>query len=346
MVFVYAAVRRSAGADDETPPPFKWVSSGPVILASLVTLVLKLVISSVYGLWRLRIGEVVAERVTSVPAIPYALLRASVELQNPLLVLSVAVVAADRRASVRRLGWIVIAVGVVVQGVMAILNSRFAVLYLAFALGLGYLIVRWPPALFGRRVVRRAAVAALVAYALGVLALGTRGPQEGIASLSVVADNQGFNRFNCADLVAQTGLLTLADDPRIGIWDGYVWTFRRFVDPQGFDAFRRGLHTTAKSHMTDEYLHLPQADYFSCMATDAVGAFGPLGLMVLGVVLGGVVGLAARECGSGGGRPVRHVHGHQRRPGVRRLAVHVAVASARAGGVGRRGELRRCWRAS
>jgi hypothetical protein len=254
----------------------------------------RLVVIGRYHLWHLRIGELVAEVVVAVPTIPYNVLRLANEMVNPVLAVSVWLVARDPRPRTRLVGWISIGIASAFELLYAFLNSRYSVLLLFLALGLGYVQVRRPSPLFRRSLVRRLVLVAIVAYALGVGVLTLRGSSPGASQFNVVGDSQGLNRFNCADLVAQTELLPMRQNPSFSLWEGYTWTYRRFVDPAGFDRFRLSLQTTAKARLAERYLGTKQLDYYSCTATDAVGVFGPFGLALLALVVGLALGWAAR----------------------------------------------------
>ena len=183
------------------------------------------------------------------------------------------------------------------QLLFALLNSRFSILYLVVAGLLGVAVGARPRLNFDRRT-RRIAIAAFAGtYALGLAVLQLRASTGdkslGTSSLSVVADNQGLNRFNCIDLSAQ-----LAQFQRTpagpGVWEGQLWNAKRFVDQPGFERFRESLATTAKSKLILRYLGQRQTDYFSCVVTDGYGALGVLGLVALGAACGAVLRITRR----------------------------------------------------
>jgi hypothetical protein len=280
---LYARLRpRQRDRDRELDAPS--LNSRPITLLLFGVTLLRVVIIGRYHLWHLRIGEVVAAVVVAVPTVPYSVLRLANEMVYPLLTVAVWVIANDRRHRARWIGWGALAFAAVFELLYAMLNSRYSVLLLFLALGLGFVQVRPTSRLFSRRIIRRLIVVTLLAYGLGVGVLSIRGAAPGVSQLNVLGDNQGLNRFNCADLVAQTELLTVRQNPDVAVWTGYTWTFRRFVDPAGFDKFRLSLQTTAKSRIADRFLATKQLDYYSCSATDAVAVFGPLGFLVLAAV--------------------------------------------------------------
>jgi len=223
--------------------------------------------------------------VVAVPTVPYSILRLANETVYPLLAVSVWVIASDPRHRARWIGWGALAMATGFELLYAMLNSRYSVLLLFLALGLGFVQVRPSSRLFSRRIVRRLVLVTLLAYGLGVGVLSIRGSAPGVSQLNVLGDNQGLNRFNCADLVAQTELLTLRQNPDVGVWTGYSWTYRRFLDPAGFDKFRLSLQTTAKAQIANRFLAIKQLDYYSCTAADAVAVFGPPGFLVLAAVM-------------------------------------------------------------
>ena len=247
--------------------------------------VLRLAIAFRYGLWRLRIGDEVVAKTNAVPFAVYSVYRLVVEAQLPLV--TVASLRLTRvRTSAARTGF---AFFFFVQLLFALLNSRFSILYL-FVAGILGLAISYRPRMRATRRVRRTALAALLGiYVLGLAVLQLRastGGQggTGAVSLSVVADSQGINRFNCVDLLAAIAPLQRDGAAGIGIWSGQLWNFRRFVDPQGFAAFRERQVTSAKSQLMLRYQGVRQSDYYSCMLTDGYGALGVFGALGLGVV--------------------------------------------------------------
>jgi hypothetical protein len=273
---------------DPTDASRTWVpssgSSLPVLALIGASVVIRPLIATLFGLWRLRIGETVAERIVAVPTMFYAPFRALSDLQYPFVVLGIVVVAAEPNRRLRRIGTAVVGLHVLESLGFAVLNSRFSVLYLAVAAAIGLAQVHKPAYLVNRRTVRRLAAAGIGVYLLGIGVLATR-PASSQGGLNILGDNQGLNRFNCADLIAQTRVLTFGQTPDPGIWNGYVWTVRRFIDPAGFNEFRLSLQTTAKSQIAARFLGERQLDYYSCVGTDAIGGLGPLGLLVAAVVI-------------------------------------------------------------
>ena len=291
FTFIYAAVARRHLS--VRPVPVRAFSSTPVLVLIAASVVLRFLIATRYGLWRLRIGETVADRVVAAPFVLFSIFRALSEIQFPLIALGLFLVLRERRVRTRRVGFVIVAAHVGECLLFAVLNSRFAVLYLLIALVIGVFQNSQPEDLLSPRILRRAYLGIVVAYVLGLGVLTLRsGRSRG--GLNVIGDSQGLNRFNCADLIAQTNVTSFQASPKPAIWDGYAWTFRRFLDPAGFDRFRLSLQTTAKSQISARFLNVRHVDYYSCVATDAVGGLGVPGFLVLALVLGFALGTVSR----------------------------------------------------
>lgn len=292
LALVYCWGSRRATSTTWPPEPrdlrrFPWEAT------LIACAVLRLGIAARYGLWRLRIGDDVVQKTGTTPFAAYSVFRLLVEAQLPLIS------AAAFRLTRLRTTWVrgVFAFFAAAQLLFALLNSRFSILYLVVAGLLGVAVGARPRLNFDRRT-RRIAIAAFAGtYALGLAVLQLRASTGdkslGTSSLSVVADNQGLNRFNCIDLSAQ-----LAQFQRTpagpGVWEGQLWNAKRFVDQPGFERFRESLATTAKSKLILRYLGQRQTDYFSCVVTDGYGALGVLGLVALGAACGAVLRITRR----------------------------------------------------
>ena len=270
------------------------ISSMPIAAVLFGASAIRVLLASQFGLWRLRIGEIVADKVASVPIGPYYTFRIVGEMAIPLIPLAIWLALSDPSLRRRRLSLIGAAISILVQLIFAILNSRYSILILGLAIVLGLVQVRNSPLVIEKRLVRRLVLGALAVYVLGTVVLSMRESASSQTTINILGDNQGLNRFNCADLVAQTHLLSAEDAPSLDIWAGYAWTYRRFIDPEGFNQFRRSIQTTAKARIAERYLGIKQLDYYSCAATDAIGAMGPLGLVALGLVIGSVLAWSAR----------------------------------------------------
>lgn len=279
--------RRRATVSSHWPRERVRMTSKGWDVALVAVAVLRLAIAWRYDLWQLRIGDAVVEKTNATPFLTYSFFRLLVESQLPLV--TVAAIRVSRsRATAARASF---AFFVLVQSAFALLNSRFSILYLFVAAVFGLAIGRRPTIRIDRRVRRTVIVSLLGVYILGLAVLQLRAASNPPTSasrplsLSVVADSQGTNRFNCADLLAQ--IAPFQDSPAgPGIWAGQVWNFKRFVDPVGFAAFRQTLVTSAKSQLILRYLGQRQSDYFSCMLTDGYGALGPWGALLLGLLCG------------------------------------------------------------
>lgn len=292
LVFSYAWGRRREPTTARPPNPrdllrFPWEAS------LVVCAVLRLVIAWRYGLWRLRIGDDVAEKTGATPFAIYSLLRLLVEAQLPLVAAS-AFRLTRLKGTRFRASFVFF---VLVQLLFALLNSRFSILYIAVAAGMGFAIGARPLIRLDRRVRRVAVAAFLTTYALGlaVLQLRASGGDRSVStgSFNVVADNQGLNRFNCIDLSAQLAQFQRAPAGPT-VWEGQLWNAKRFVDQPGFQRFRESLATTAKTKLILRYLGQRQTDYYSCMVTDGYGALGLLGVIGLGAFCGTALRLARR----------------------------------------------------
>jgi hypothetical protein len=69
------------------------------------------------------------------------------------------------------------------------------------------------------------------------------------------------------------------------------------LDPAEARRMKMTFDIAAKNYLMRKYTDLDQADYFSCMLSDAYGNFGVVGIALVGAVLGGVLGLAVRTLG-------------------------------------------------
>jgi hypothetical protein len=98
-------------------------------------------------------------------------------------------------------------------------------------------------------------------------------------------DDQGINRLNCVDLMAQLNIAMENRNPALGAaWQQVYWNVFRYFDPAGFDAFRATLTTTAKSYLMKNYLGWDLTDYYSCTLTDFFGNFYIFGFILAFIV--------------------------------------------------------------
>jgi hypothetical protein len=85
---------------------------------------------------------------------------------------------------------------------------------------------------------------------------------------------------------------------------GYAWgkawkvpvalVYLPVVDPAKAREYKLSLDMAAKNYLMRQYTDIKDADYVSCMLTDAYGNFGYLGFLMLGLFLGTATGLSTR----------------------------------------------------
>jgi len=287
LVGGYGWRRPRAPADEWPRETTRLTSMVWDVLLVMVALV-RLAIAWRYDFWRLRVGDAVVEKTGAAPFVIYSLFRLVVEAQLPLVTVAALRIGRMRTFIARAaFGFFLL-----VQLGFALLNSRFSILYLFIAAVFGLAIARRPAIRIDRRVRRIAILSLISVYGLGLAVLQLRASTAdrsvaiGSVSLNVLADQQGVNRFNCVDLLAQIAPFQGNGVAGPGIWEGQLWNFKRFVDPAGFAAFRESLVTSGKSHLILKYLGQRQSDYYSCMLTDGFGALGLWGAVGLGLVCG------------------------------------------------------------
>jgi hypothetical protein len=89
--------------------------------------------------------------------------------------------------------------------------------------------------------------------------------------------------------------------------DGFAWgqawaapialVYLPVLDPPEARRMKMTFDIAAKNYLMRKYTDLDQADYFSCMLSDAYGNFGVVGIALVGVTLGAALGLSVRSLG-------------------------------------------------
>ena len=179
-------------------------------------------------------------------------------------------------------------------GTTALLNSRWNVA-IACVCALGWWISLRPASVSQSRTwIIFAAIGVLAAYLMNVVmnvrTMGFDGRfrlEYLTPGITLLDDEQGFNRLNGIDLMARLMAPVFEEGPAWGTaWMHILWDVRRLVDPAGFDEFRLSLETNAKSYLMTHYLGWRVADYYSCMMTDLFGNFGLIGFPIGALVVG------------------------------------------------------------
>lgn len=249
-------------------------------------------------LWSVRLGDALTDRFMQLPPVEFAVFR----LYQECGLFVVGLMLFAWRYSVgtaRRWCFGAFVLVTAVFGGFNLLNSRWFVTSLLVCL-VGWMVMSSPVPPVRRHLARLAVVATigLVAVYLSILVVNIRNASDGVsvASLSplrggVFADTQGINRLDCIDLMARLhGPLQREGPAYLRSWGQVTWIVRRFVDPEGFDAYRLARQTTAKSYLMREYLGVVASDYFSCTVTDLYGNFRLAGFVVGALVLGCLFG--------------------------------------------------------
>lgn len=247
-----------------------------------------------HQLWYVRLGDSLTERLMELPPLEFAVFRLFQECG--LFVVGVTMFAWRYSAGQTRrwaLGAFVLVTSVF--GGFNLLNSRWFVISLLVCV-VGWFVTGAPVPTRRRHVVRLGMVLAMAVLAvyLSILVVNVRNAGDGVtvATLSplsggMFADTQGINRLDCIDLMARLKRPLERDGPAyLQSWGQVTWLVWRFVDPQGFDAYRLSRQTTAKSYLMRQYLGVVTSDYFSCTVTDLYGNFHIAGFVAGGLVIG------------------------------------------------------------
>jgi hypothetical protein len=245
-------------------------------------------------MWNVRLGDALTERLMQLSPLDFAVFRLYQECGLFVVGLMLFAWRYSSGTARRWCFWAFILVTAVFGG-FNLLNSRWFVTSLLVCI-VGWLVMSSPVPSVRRHLVRLAMVAVigLVAVYLSIVVVNIRNASDGVtvATLSplsggVFADTQGINRLDCIDLMARLkGPLERQGPAYLQSWGQVTWLVWRFVDPQGFDAYRLSRQTTAKSYLMREYLGIVTSDYFSCTVTDLYGNFRLAGLLVGGLVIG------------------------------------------------------------
>lgn len=247
-------------------------------------------------LWYTRLGDALTERLMNLPLLDFAVFRLFQECG--LFVVGVTMLVwRYSEGAARRWALAAFVLVTAVFGGFNLLNSRWFVTSLLVCL-VGWFVMSAAAPTPRRHVVQLGlvGVVAVLAIYLSTVVVNVRNASDGvtIATLSplnggVFADTQGINRLDCIDLMARLKDPLERQGPAyLRSWGQVTWLVWRFVDPDGFDAYRLSRQTTAKSYLMREYLGVVASDYFSCTVTDLYGNFHLLGMVVGGLFLGAV----------------------------------------------------------